>query len=424
MKSMRKNSSDTKISLMENEEGSSSIFLMLVLASMITLTFAVVAAADRIAVVGYSDNVLGLAGRSVMSEFHKGLKEEYGLFAFPGSPGVIRDKLNYYAGYTLNNNEKTSFENVEVDVSGNIMTDTDVFAEEVTEYVGYAMAEGLMEKTGSPEKKGEGKEVTDFDGKNGSSELKNRNIINSLPSREVEGGGSLWQKVQVLARGGWKEMLKGTGENLLLNYYILDKFKNAQDRSLDRDTFFKCEAEYILKGKLGDKENYSAFRKDLILLRNAINLAHIYTDPVKRAELAAVAAMITVPPVSAAAELVLAEIWALAEAENDVRLLEHGEKVPMLKDKASWALSAENVLIKEKKDYISMNNRTGLTYQGYLQLFLLVCDRTEKLMRMMDLIQINMKGNYNGEFLMKEMNRGFRFKGVVNGREYEYEERY
>lgn len=423
MKWMRRNTSDTMTSLTKNERGSSSIFLVIILASMIVTVFAMVAASLRVATVSYSDGVLNLSARSVMSEFHGGLKDDYGIFAFPGSVGDIEGKLIYYAGYTFHNNERTELENIKVDVTNNSLINVDVFEEEIIDYVKFATARNLIEESLPPEEKGEGVAVSGTGSTDRSYEIKNEEIIKGLPSYELGEDDTLWAKVKSLAGDG-SGVLKGTGKKFLVNAYIMDKFKNAQNRSKELNTFFENEAEYILEGEASDAKNYRKFRDELLLLRNAINLAYIYTDPKKRAELTTVAALVATPPVSLAVEFALAEIWALAEAENDVKLLEHGEKVPVLKSEATWALTAKNVLVKEKTDYISMKNRHGFTYQGYLQMFLLFSDRAIKLTRMMDLIQINMKGNYNSDFLMKEMNRGFLYEAEVNGRKYKYEERY
>ena len=63
---------------------STSVFLMIILSSMIALTFAFVSCALKTAGIGYSDSVFFLAGRSVLSGYDVHLKDDYGLMAFRG----------------------------------------------------------------------------------------------------------------------------------------------------------------------------------------------------------------------------------------------------------------------------------------------------------------------------------------------------
>ncbi len=201
-------------------------------------------------------------------------------------------------------------------------------------------------------------------------------------------------------------------------------FKNAQNQNTGKETFFLNEAEYILKGKMSDEDNRKAFRGDLLLLRNVPNLIFIYGDPVKKAELTAAAALITPGPGAIITQLILAEAWALAESENDVRLLEHGKKVPIYKTSITWAVDLQSIVDNKEVEYIDTKSTTGLTYQGYLQVFLFFQDKSTQLTRVMDLIQINMQGNYDGSFLIRDYNLGFDFKAKIDGREYAYKHKY
>lgn len=67
---------------------------------------------------------------------------------------------------------------------------------------------------------------------------------------------------------------------------------------------------------------------------------------------------------------------------------------------------------------------SGNNYVDYLRILLYLEDREKKLLRCMDLIQLNMKGCYNRSFDLKEYYGGFRFVAVANDRAYEYMEKY
>ena len=72
------------VTLTKKKKGSSSVFLVMVLGTMITLALAFVSAALRVGAIGYIDGVMNLSARSVLSEFDTHLKDDYGLFAFRG----------------------------------------------------------------------------------------------------------------------------------------------------------------------------------------------------------------------------------------------------------------------------------------------------------------------------------------------------
>jgi hypothetical protein len=69
-------------------------------------------------------------------------------------------------------------------------------------------------------------------------------------------------------------------------------------------------------------------------------------------------------------------------------------------------------------------NGSGQSYEDYLRVLLFIMDRETKLLRVMDLIQIDMKAHYNKEFLLREYNTGYRFSVVAAGETFEYTERY
>ena len=88
-------------------------------------------------------------------------------------------------------------------------------------------------------------------------------IINGLPSKELGKGGSLWKKINKMMPESGNVFRKGT-DKYWMNKYIMGTFKNAQDNSGSRDTFFNYEAEYILEGHYSDEKNRKAFKRELM----------------------------------------------------------------------------------------------------------------------------------------------------------------
>jgi len=404
-----------------DSKGSASIFLLMISAVMVILVFAYIAATASITAAGYADSLLNLAGRSVLSEYDRDLKDEYGLFSFRGDGEEIGDKVSYYVNYTLKNKNHLKMEELQIDITEASLANTDIFEEAVTEYADYATARNICREILDDDGETGGEEGSPEDGRDGV--LRNETVIDSLPSKELGKSSDLIRRVTE-GLSSWKEVFESGSDKFLVDQYIFQQFKNAQNGEVKRKTFFRNEAEYILMGDLSDKKNKKKFRDSVVLLRNAANYLFIFADPVMHGELAAAAALITPGPEALLTQLLLAEAWALAEAENDMRILEHGKKVPVYKTRTAWAVDLESIVKGTDVGYIDTGSETGLNYQGYLRIFLFFQDRAVKLTRMMDLIQINMQGNYDREFLIKDNNCGFDFEAVINGRKYHYKEKY
>lgn len=244
-------------------------------------------------------------------------------------------------------------------------------------------------------------------------------------------------------------------------------------------TFFRCEQEYILNGKNTDEENESSTKKKIILLRSVMNMIYLQSDKVKCAETLAAAELLTPGPWAAATQKAIQAAWSLAEARNDYHLLINGEKVPFYKDSSSWATDIESIIksAKEKKGkdkkrngggrkpvdekgkkridkshgesagpgrnsdekdgksltakdfdskvpYINPDNKRGEKYEEYISGMIMLIDNDVKLLRMMDLIEINMKILYYGGFKIKDYNRGLTVRLKINGENYVFKKTY
>ena len=78
------------------------------------------------------------------------------------------------------------------------------------------------------------------------------------------------------------------------------------------------------------------------------------------------------------------------------------------KSSATWKISLSSVRSGEfSEGMIENDSRGGLSYGSYLKLLLLTEDTETKLLRMMDLIQINMKGSERKDFVLSNLFCGF-----------------
>lgn len=435
------------VTLTKKKKGSSSVFLVMVLGTMITLALAFVSAALRVGAIGYIDGVMNLSARSVLSEFDTHLKDDYGLFAFRGHKQEIISKMTDYLSYTLDHNKYMDLESVDANTAGYSLADIEIFEDELIEYTKYAIARGIIGDLTAAGGTGQAGDFSSGHGSwaqggqyvNGASgshhysygsidtekegrTLRNHKIIDQLPSGAHPGSGSITDKIKEVLEGTDNILLKGTDSYAVVQY-IMHTFKNAQQGN-ERDTFFNNEAEYIIEGEMSDLKNRKELRKDIITVRNAVNFLFIWGNDKMRNEVMAAGELLGADIGTLPMALLISEGWALAEAENDMRLLEHGRKVPVYKTTDVWAIDIQSIIDNKESGYIDTDPGSGLNYQGYLQMFLFLEERALRMSRIMDLIQINIQGKYDRSFLIKEHNMGFWVKAEADGREYAYDHKY
>ena len=95
-----------------------------------------------------------------------------------------------------------------------------------------------------------------------------------------------------------------------------------------------------------------------------------------------------------------------------------------MKTRSDWCVSLEGVAEGVGQGYINNHSNTGMKYEDYLMVLLSFCNREGKLARMLDLMQLNIQGTYDRDFLILTSQTGFSYSVRINGREYQYEEKY
>jgi hypothetical protein len=149
------------------------------------------------------------------------------------------------------------------------------------------------------------------------------------------------------------------------------------------------------------------------------------------------AELLTPGPEAVITQALILEAWAFFEARNDIELLYDGKQVPVFKRDENWALDIDTVIESEFKDnengeldtreskkYVEPESIEGQTYGDYLKTLLLAVPESKRLLRIMDLIQINMKYAYCDYFLMADYYTGLEFEMTVNGRRHDFSERF
>jgi len=142
-------------------------------------------------------------------------------------------------------------------------------------------------------------------------------------------------------------------DEIYINEYIMGSFANYTtdlEKDLDlrgnlmknRPVFFDAnhaDVEYILGGFESEKENINAVKAQITLVRFALNVIAIYTDPTKfnaALEVATVVAGWTGGVGVPIVHTLIMMAWAMAESLFDVYLLLKGDSVPIFKTRNTW----------------------------------------------------------------------------------------
>lgn len=198
--------------------------------------------------------------------------------------------------------------------------------------------------------------------------------------------------------------------------YVTTHFSNAV-HTLD-DSVMKCEAEYILKGKDNDYDNLEAVVAELTWLRMPVNYAYLLTDVEKKSEALTLATSICVvtgtEPLIEVVKYLLLGCWSYGESLYEMKILLSGEKIPYIKNNASWYTDLQSLTV--------VNNETkkvdvGLSYEDYLLLLLAKKSGSSHNIgyaRILDMIEINLKKN-NSAFCITDCVGAMAIQGKVKG---------
>jgi hypothetical protein len=426
------------VSLANDRRGSAAVLIVVLFAGLIGLTSVILAASKSAAGRSCADAAFRLAGRSILSEYDLQLYKDYGILAFKGDENQIEKDLSFYADATLSSKTTSYGKFLPLNPGSKMITanteytasikqfsllDTEIFESQIKQAVPRIMAESIAGLSASDSGTGFG----DIKGEPESARvLRNKSIRDALPSAEYGSSGFLGISAASLSSlGGF---LGSSGSKITVDEYILNIFGHANDGVYSDERFFANEAEYIISGKDSDSSNYSAVKVTLIALRTLMNNISLLADNEKRTIIQELSA-----PFAAAggigeaiAFVAITELWVAAETRNDIMLLEDGGKVALYKTKQQWATDNIEAIVdgfvSDKPEYPA--DKSGLSYRDYLRGLLYLTDHKAKLLRVMDLIQINLKTKYDRDFLLREYYTGFRFMGKAWGDEISYTERY
>ena len=199
------------------------------------------------------------------------------------------------------------------------------------------------------------------------------------------------------------DMANESVETLLVNEYILEKFKyGPYESSIKEPTALQYEVEYIISGHSQDAKNLGSIANRIIFIRSLFNTGYLLGDQAKSSAADAlatsIAAMIFMPFLQRVIYLLIIYAWAYAEAIVDCRALMKGKRVPITKNSQNWNLSLENLTnlaADQLGNYADKSDEEtetkGVTYADYLRFFMFTTNREKKLSRVLNLAEANIR---------------------------------
>ena len=399
--------------MVRNKRGMVSVFVMIFSVSIISLAMLFIGGTRAKAISSSVESLGHLWAKSILGEYTDKLYERYGIFAYKAkSPAEVDDKLNQLSEITFKGKRYIDCEGCNSSLYKYSLAELDNFQKQVN-------------KAAVVEKQKNFKDVALDVYTPSDRMISNNAIVAGLPSKGRLSSFSLSNFINKIKEiDDIKDVLKGGKDELLQMKYMKNHFQSAVSQSEDDDSFFKYELEYILAGKTSDEGNLKSTKNRIIAIREAMNIAYINQNPQMRDLALTIAELISSPAAAPATQQALIAAWAYAESVNDYRLLVHGKKVPLMKDDDSWAVNLKSIITNPNPEYIDKNNEKGNTYNEYLQAMIFLTNKDNRLLRMMDLIEINMKYCYYGNFSISSHYTGIDYSMDVNGRTHNFSAEY
>ncbi len=200
---------------------------------------------------------------------------------------------------------------------------------------------------------------------------------------------------EVDSHNGWADSLLDMGYGVS---YANGCFNSATN-TVNENTVFDLELEYIICGKESDYKNLKEVVNKIIAMRLPVNYAYLMSDVKKINEIKTVSVPLSV--LSCIPEPIIRHLiagaWAYVESVCEMRSLLEGNKLPFKKDSSTWITDLFDL---ENSVYEGCDSvEKGLSYGDYLTI-LLALEGDDIYLRMLDLIQLNTSKN-SGEIYIK-----------------------
>ncbi len=457
------NGSSTKQSrLHKGKAGFTSLYILMILSSLLFLMLAVIEGASGYALRSHAESACTLAGESVLSEFNKELWERYGIFALSAHNERLTRLATYYISENMDAGGQALLKIERLDCSADTQNypalDAERFAQQIRHTASHLIAgevlngmtnllpfehlsdtllwfdeikagmdgeirraEEALEPPGSTEPDADGGSASS--GENQQDRRKVRTLLKRYRESQSPGEESAqWGKSiepGLASRVLPSSLLEIPSRMTALSRIAAPKAEDAAEveyivrmcshaTNIASHSALDLEVEYILFGSAGDSENATLMRSNLFALRSALNLSHIYGDSVKKSEVAAMAAVVSAFIPMPLAEFLIACIWSGLEAACDVDALFSGQTVPFVKGHGDWrtGLDGSTLHWDSQPADDSAAGKFG-KYPDYLRVFLWMQPSTSRRVRLMDVMQLNVASVSGETFRFVDYAYGF-----------------
>lgn len=373
-----------------NKKGSYVVFATFLFSGMIVFIMAAIYFSMQEAISETTECFGRSWARSIIAEYDRELLDRYGIEAYYGDRSTIEKKLNDLIDYSYEDKGYINVSELSLELEPYSIKNLENFESEVKRALLYFRFP--PENRVTPSK--------DFSNRVILAEW----IIESLPSNTI----AVDKK--------WKLTLD--------DRYIFRFFKDYVNTRDLPETYFQNEIEYIISGKLSDKKARESVKTKLSTILEAQNFGYLMTCSEKKEIILSISTLLC-PENPYSLYYGLMATWASIETSNDIKLLYDGKQVPLLKKDENWATDAWSCIFSDfKEEYISPSRIEGKNYEEYLEILLASIPTSTKELRMMDLIQINMKFTYCDYFSFNDYYTGINYSLKVNGRTHEFETNY
>ncbi|WP_455721517.1 DUF5702 domain-containing protein [Agathobacter sp.] len=204
---------------------------------------------------------------------------------------------------------------------------------------------------------------------------------------------------------------------ILMQQYFLSYMSNYL--SPDNSHAMNYEVEYIIGGKSTDKDNLKTVVTEILVIREALNMAYLISSPTKQAEAASLATGLAGwtanPAIVDAVKWGLLFGWAYCESVLDVRALLDGDKIPMIKSDSSWTSGISGMGRLLSGNTKAKSSDAGIGYKAYLGVLLFTKSTSTMAYRAMDVQEATVRmvegyGNFRMDNCICEINADVTYK--------------
>lgn len=213
-------------------------------------------------------------------------------------------------------------------------------------------------------------------------------------------------------------------QKLLLTSYVTEHFSNYTSKNTEVNYGLQYEQEYILGGRMSDAENLAGVIRCILAFRFIMNGISVLTDPAKHKKAMETATVlvgwIPLAGVVYVVKYLILFYWAYCEATLETAALLRGYEVPLYTRKEDFVVEygdltriSETYIEEKTKDYKCVSSLT-MDYSQYLFLFLLLVPDIGLTFRSLDMIQDNLRYEYDDEFFLKNCIISFGVEAEAN----------